>query len=163
MEFSHNFCGKCMMKVWNRVHLQIQIRGLPCWLLDSFTVGVWERPPGCFGHRLVAIAHGGAAGGGRRRGMLGFGVCFSSEAVTETAGDGEEEVVSGSSIGVVSSGGGDARTYRTQPPSGGETSGCTGCGRVSEGPAGGVHEGGAGVSGPRSDGAEEGRWPDPHR
>ena len=134
-------------KVWNHIYLQLQIRGLPRWLLDSFTVGVWERPPGCFGHRLVAIAHGGAAAaaGGRRRGVLGLGGCFSSEAVPETAGDGEEEAVSGNSFEV-----------------GGSSVGGGSCGRVSEG-AGGARDGGAGVSGPHSEGAEQDRWPDPQR
>ena len=134
-------------KVWNHIYLQLQIRGLPRWLLDSFTVGVWERPPGCFGHRLVAIAHGGAAAaaGGRRRGVLGLGGCFSSEAVPETAGDGEEEAVSGNSFEV-----------------GGSSVGGGSCGQVSEG-AGGARDGGAGVSGPHSEGAEQDRWPDPQR
>lgn len=43
---------------------QVQIQGLPDWLLSSFTVGIWERPSGGYGHRLLILAHGGAAARG---------------------------------------------------------------------------------------------------
>ena len=37
---------------------QIQIQGLPRSLARSgFTIGIWERPTGCFGHRPVALVH----------------------------------------------------------------------------------------------------------
>ena len=58
---------------------QIRIQGMPQRLLKScFTVGIWERPTGCFGHHLIALIHGGESSG---KGLLG--PCLSSGKVSE--------------------------------------------------------------------------------
>ena len=58
---------------------QVQIKGLPQWLLSSFTLGVWERPRGGYGHRLLTLVHGGVAIEG------GFASCWASTTSTDRA------------------------------------------------------------------------------
>lgn len=50
---------RCVLKALSHFSmsaLQVHFSGLPRALLSSFTLGVWERPTGCYGYRMVCLA-----------------------------------------------------------------------------------------------------------